>query len=126
MQTPSTLRHTASKLIKRFIKSASHTGLSLSSMPAHIAYQKDGLAILDTLVDPDWLSVINNFYPERLILWHYHKERDQVICYIFESEYDYPISFSLDGKDPVNADPVEVDFYEVNPELFSCSFVTVH
>ena len=44
----------------------------------------------------------------------------------FESEYDYPIAFSLDGKDPVNSDAVEIDFFEVNPELFSCDFVTVH
>jgi hypothetical protein len=126
MQTPSTLKYTASKLIKIFIKSASQTELSISSMPVHIAYQKDGLAVLDTLVDPDWLSAINNLYPNRMFLWYYRQEWDQIICHIFESEYDYPITFSLDGKDPVSSDPIEIDFFEVNPDLASCKFVRVH
>ena len=114
----------AATLIKKFIKSARlYEEVNLTSMPAHIAYQKDGIEIIETLVE-NRVQAINTVYPRarELIFWYYHQEKKKIICYIFQKGCN-PIGFSLEDEE---SSPVEVDLFVVDPELISCDYVTVH
>ena len=101
-------------------------GLDLKTMPAHLAYYHEGDLLIETLVVKDWVSVMNRHHPKDLILWFYSPEREDIVVYIFTTDLDLPMGFSLKAPYFPEREEEEVDLFTENPELSTVKYIIYH
>lgn len=109
---PEYLIKKSSDLIKRHLELALSFDLDLTEMPTHISYHnKEEDLKVEILLTPysAWMGLIDLYYPSPVTIWQYDKEKGCIVAYLFNTEVDFPISYTL-SLENMFSDPENVKF----------------